>query len=401
MKLFNVPADFRTSTIDRFAELNSRRDDAAVSETYGSITRGAIFGSGRAVPDLPDLDFKGLERYVDYSVSRGIEFNYTLNPSCVGNMEMTSEGLKQIETFLSQLWDIGIKGLTVTMPTLMTIIKQSGHPFSIKASTICQINSAFKAEYYRNFGVDRIVIDEDITRDFRRIRQICEVFGDGVEMIVNSACIRDCPNKMFHYNNGSHYGPDQEVTGYFEYYCTAASAIVDPAKIMRLNWVRPEDLQLYEKAGIHRFKIQGRQNAIQGDVVRAVETYMDGSYDGNLYHLLFLFNPRWTEQIAYYPHIDNKALDGFLTPYFNSANYCDDDCDACGHCPSFAAASIDNDENRRLMTAAGEKLAQRREPFDVHRKKQAAKKPTARLARTVDSALVSIKRVGSRGDGEK
>jgi collagenase-like PrtC family protease len=78
----------------------------------------------------------------------------------------------------------------------MTIIEDSGHPFSVKASTICQISSAFKAEHYRNLGIERVVIDEDITRDFGRIRQVCEAFGDGVEMIVNSTCIKDCPNKM-------------------------------------------------------------------------------------------------------------------------------------------------------------------------------------------------------------
>ena len=48
MKLFSVPADFRTSTIDRLAELNARHEDAAVTETYGTVTWGGF--CGRAVP---------------------------------------------------------------------------------------------------------------------------------------------------------------------------------------------------------------------------------------------------------------------------------------------------------------------------------------------------------------
>ena len=117
---------------------------------------------------------------------------------------------------------MGIRHLTVCLPTLMTIIKDSGHPFSIKASTTCQINSAFKAQYYRNRGLDRMVIDEDITRDFRRIRQICAAFGDGVEMIINSLCIKDCPNKMFHQNQCAHSSAAQDVWEYYSYYCVGA-----------------------------------------------------------------------------------------------------------------------------------------------------------------------------------
>ena len=164
MKLFSVPADFRKSTVDRFAELNARHKDAAVSETYGCITRGELFGSGRRYSLLPDVDLRHLEKYVGYAASRGINFNYTLNPPCAGNTELTGGGLRRTEKFISQLWRIGIRHLTVAMPTLMTIIKDSGHPFSVKASTICQINSAYKAQYYRNRGLDRMVIDEDITR---------------------------------------------------------------------------------------------------------------------------------------------------------------------------------------------------------------------------------------------
>ena len=198
MKLFSVPADFRTSTIDQFADLNARRQDAAIAETYGSVTYGGFAGSGRPMSLLPDLGLSQLEEYVRYAASRGIDFNYTLNASCVGNSELTRRGLRRAEAFLSRLWSMGIRHLTVSTPTLMSIIADLGYPFSVKASTICQINSPYKAEHYRDLGFDRIVIDEDITRDFRRIRQICEVFGDGVEMIINSLCIKDCPHKMFH-----------------------------------------------------------------------------------------------------------------------------------------------------------------------------------------------------------
>ena len=101
MKLFSVPADFRTITVDRLAELNARHEDAAVAETFGSITRGGLFGSGRPNPLLPKIDFKQLEKYVGYAASKGIDFNYTLNASCAGNLELTGSGLHRAERFFA------------------------------------------------------------------------------------------------------------------------------------------------------------------------------------------------------------------------------------------------------------------------------------------------------------
>ena len=393
MRLFSIPADFRTSTIDQFAALNARRKDAAIAETYGCVTYGGFAGSGRPCSMLPDISLTQLEEYVRYAASRGIDFNYTLNASCTGNGELTRSGLRRAETFLARLWAMGVRHLTVSMPTLMSIVADSGYPFSIKASTICQINSPYKAKHYRDLGLDRMVIDEDITRDFRRIRQIVAAFGDGVEMIVNSLCIKDCSNKMFHYNHESHFAWTQDIRTCFDYYCEAR-ATADPLDIMRLNWVRPEDLALYERAGVSRFKLQGRQLVLAGDALRVAETYMDGGYSGNLFDLLWLFHPGIAERIAYYPYVDNDALEGFLKPFFDDPGHCTGECDACGHCAAFAAASMDTDANRALVPAAKKVLEKMEDPIVAYRREHAAEEQrlSARVARRGLSAAKSVRR---------
>jgi collagenase-like PrtC family protease len=388
MRLFSLPADFRTSTIDRLAELNARHDDAAVAEVYGSVTWGGLLGSGRGSAALPTVDLRQLEKYVAYAGSKGVDFNYALNASCVGNIELTGRGLRRTQKFISRLWGAGVRHLTVSMPTLMVIIEDSGYPFSVKASTICQINAADKARRYRDRGVDRMVIDEDITRDFRRIRQICAVFGDGVEMIVNSPCVRNCANKMFHYNHESHSSA-AEIANFFYYYCPSLGASTDPLDLMRVNWVRPEDLSLYESAGIHRFKMQGRTTALNGDVIRAVETYMDGSYDGNLYDLLVLFNPGMRYGI---PRIDNRALDGFLKPFFDDPEHCTGDCDACGYCASFTAAVTTNGRGERgLTTAQPARIDGTEAPYAAYRRLSAAERVAKRVTRRGHSVARQVK----------
>lgn len=385
MRTFSVPADFRTSTIDAYCELGYRYKNARVTETYGQATVGVMRNSGRNPRAIPPVGLDDLERYVAYSAENGIDFNYTFNASCLGNAEFTEKGIGRVNRFLGRLWDIGIRHLTVTLPPLMAIVRDSGYPFKVKISTICQINCASKAAFYKAQGFDRLVIDEDITRDFRRISQICEAFGEGVEMIANSLCLRSCPYKMFHYNYESHYSfARQDIRTFYELRCRAQKA-ANWTSALRVNWIRPEDLDLYEAVGVHNFKIQGRDSVIHGEPVRAVEAYMKGSYDGNLCDLLSLFDARKTGS-QYHPRVDNRKLDGFIARFHDDPDSCTEDCDACGYCESFAKASIDRDAMDamcRETLAASEAL----EPYEAFRKQSAGYTLAHRMARKVFSAV--------------
>ena len=91
-------------------------------------------------------------------------------------------------------------------------------------------------------------------------------------------------------------------------------------------------MQYYEAIGIHFFKIQGRHTVVQGDPVRAVESFFKRSYDGNLIDLLELFNSPYTFKNS----LDNKKLDGFLKPFAEHPGFCKNNCDKCGYCSCFA-----------------------------------------------------------------
>ncbi|MDI6828393.1 MAG: U32 family peptidase, partial [Armatimonadota bacterium] len=299
-RLFSVPADFRQSTIDSYYELNLRYDNATVEETYGQITGRLLTGSGRGSCKLPEADLESPSNYISYSAKRGIGFNYTFNASCLGNIEFTKAGFSLINRFLGSLWDAGVRRLTITLPQLIMLVRESGYPFDIKLSTICQVNSASKAKFWKKQGIDKIVIDEDITRNFRVIKQISSIVGDGVEMIVNSACLRDCPYKMLHYNHEAHFPVvHQDERRFYERRCFINKAD-DWTIPIKLNWVRPEDLGYYESIGVRRFKIQGRHAVLEGDPLKTVEAYMRGSYSGDLYALINMFFPYIAEN-TYHP----------------------------------------------------------------------------------------------------
>lgn len=350
MNYFSVPSDFNTHTLENFDALNQKYSDSKVIETYGQLTVGSIVSSGRVIDVLPEVNYKALEKFVKYGLSNGIEFNYTLNPACFGNQEFTEEGIEDILTLLQTLYDIGITHLTVSSPPLFELVSKFHNQFKLKASAICEISSVHKALFYRDIGASRIVVDPDITRDFQILKNITGSFNDGVEIIINNVCLKNCAYKMFHYNHEAHRTPDndtQTITDYYFNRCSMQKA-EKISNLLKLNWIRPQDLHFYEKSGIRNFKIQGRQNVLKGNVMRALKAYFDKEFDGDLFELITLFAP----YNSFQPCIDTKKLDGFVEKFFTNTEYCQEMCGKCGWCEKYAKKSIDFHQAEKLNAIA-------------------------------------------------
>ena len=221
MKLYSIPADFESESVYRIFELNSKYRNSNVFEVYGQVTENGI-DSGRMLKTLPQITWNQLERYILLLNDFGIKFNYTINQSCTSNIEFSKNGIRKFEALLQRLLDIGIVNVTIALPSLIEITRSYNKNFEIKASAICEINSVTKANFYKEIGVRRIVVDPDINRKFDVLKNICSCFGPGTEIIVTNTCQRDCPYKMFHYNFCSHSNEllnDTFVKNYYENRC--------------------------------------------------------------------------------------------------------------------------------------------------------------------------------------
>ncbi|MCP4157978.1 MAG: hypothetical protein GY757_60280, partial [bacterium] len=255
MKYFSVPSDFKKKTIDEYDRLNQTYTGSRVIETYGNLTLGNMFGCGRSISQLPEVDFQTLKDFVKYSRQKNIDFNYTINTSHMLNKEFTEEGVMQLKLFLGELYEAGIRGLTITLPSLFELVRSSGYEFKLKASAICSIDNANIAVAFKNMGAERIVVKELINRDFGTLKRIRKNFGEKIEIIVNSPCHMDCWYRMSHYNQQSGDSIDSTNATSFNYYehkCMLRrySDLGNWAKVI---WVRPEDLKYYTEIGINYF----------------------------------------------------------------------------------------------------------------------------------------------------
>jgi len=351
MKYFSMPSDFKCETINRYDELNKTYDDSKVTETYGNITVGNVFGSGRLVSQMPKIDLNDLRKYIEYSRERGIDFNYTINAPTMQNKEFFPDSVRQIVDFLGTLYAAGVRSLTVTLPSMIELVQSTGFDFKIKASTICQVTNANRAMAYKDMGVDKIVVDESINRDFTKLRTIRDAFGEKVEVIVNQICPLNCIYRMFHYGMiaAEPLGTANNVSvNYYEHRCVLQQyKTID--HLLKLSWIRPEDMKYYKDIGIRYFKLQGRHTIRKnGDPVRTVECYMKEDYDGNLMDLLTMFAVMNSFKIV----VDNKKLDGYLKPFVELENFCRGACSSCNYCETFARKCIDYEEAGKVIQLA-------------------------------------------------
>jgi len=168
----------------------------------------------------------------------------------------------------------------------------------------------------------------------------------------------------------------------------------DPVNYLRSEWIRPEDLRLYEGMGFDLFKVAERDLPTPV-MVNRVRAYAARRYDGNLLDLVqpfalrgvdgadryFRKGPGWflrfllrpglvnparmllLKRLADLRHltrpvedpapviVDNRALDGFMER-FRDTGCRDQACDTCRWCHDFAGKAVRVDPSWRAETLA-------------------------------------------------
>jgi collagenase-like PrtC family protease len=200
-------------------------------------------------------------------------------------------------------------------------------------------------------GVDIVVLDESINRDFDALKRIRGAFGEKIEIIANVICHKNCIYEMFHHNQVSHdMGDSKEPSAtYYSHRCMMKRC-EEVSNLMRQAWIRPEDIKYYTALGIHYFKLQGRQAVLKGDPLKAVECYFKESYHGNLVELLDMFSP--TNSFMVY--LDNQELDGYIKPFVENPGFCKNDCGNCHYCDIFVEKCLDLKKTRETFDLATE-----------------------------------------------
>jgi collagenase-like PrtC family protease len=264
--------------------LIERVSDLPVETFFGGFPVSLI-GAGRPPFILPEVDREGFRRHVQAIHRQGREFYATLNSNDLGLKEYRPGYLDAFLKEVEELLNLGVDGFVIAIPALLDAVHRSHPDVPLSVSSFARIRSVSQAEYFLKLGADTVILEEE-DRNFPLIRGLVRA-GARVEVLVNQTCIRECPFRAHHLNTSSLCSQPGGDRLWFEFPILECGLEVvrDPRKLISSIWVRPEDLSLYEEAGVHRFKISGRNRPTDW-LVRAAGAYTARHYHGNLLDLL-------------------------------------------------------------------------------------------------------------------
>jgi collagenase-like PrtC family protease len=364
-----------------------------VDTLYGRLDPDPI-GGGRSSFSLPWTPRHAVERHISRAAAQGLGFNYLLNAACLGSLEQSRRGQRQIDLHLDWLASLPITGITVASPYLLRRIKVRAPHLKVRISVFAQVDRVAKARQWEEMGADTLVLDSLlVNRDFSTLEAIRKAVNLEIELLASNSCILDCALSPYHMTTLAHSSKSSESGGASVDWCflrCGHQRLLEPHQYLRADWIRPEDLERYQELGYHRFKLTER-GAPTEVLIRRVHAYANRHYEGNLLDLVQPFGyasetpPPWWERLGallrkgfqflrpwrinplhleklatlaklrglLFPlegappvTINNQALDGFLKGWPRRG--CQDrNCEECGYCQEWSEKAVHIDPEFR------------------------------------------------------
>ena len=224
-----------------------------------------------------------------------------------------AEGYRGILEYLDWIAGLGFDSVTISVPLLIEIVKKHFPGLRVKVSSYQKIRSVSMAQRFEDLGADAIVLSEHSNRDFKLMEAIRKAVRCRLVLIANVGCVFDCPNVFAHANSNSHSGAQGEpatiFTESYQTYCTM-KRLESTSELIKMRWIRPEDVSVYEDLGIDALKILDRHSSTDA-LAERVRAYVQRSFAGNLLDLAGqMINPRKSTLINLRRVLDDRGRRG-------------------------------------------------------------------------------------------
>lgn len=273
----------------------------------------SLMGSGRA--GAMPLTLETMAQQVEIAHAAEVGYNALLNAVCLGGLQFQSDFKKQLLTFFQFARDVKVDALTIANPFVLheavEFRNSSGAKFALCLSSLADVTDAFSARRYEEMGVDRIILHQNVNRNFQALRQILESVSCKIELYVNTGSLYKCPYRQAHRAFISHLSTlapealsEPENRNWLKENCIAIRRR-DPLEIVMAPTIRPEDLYRYEQVGAFLFKISARTMSTDW-VLSVLNAYVARCFEGNIADICD------TNLGRDMPMVANRLLDGML-----------------------------------------------------------------------------------------
>lgn len=353
-----IGSNFDYQLIDKIKEINEKHTDSIIDEVYGSRRESARLAA-RPAFRLPDVDRKTFCEYVKQLKNIGVSFNYTLNSNYLGNKEDIQENENTILEYIRFLSNAGVDIITVTLPLMAEYIRSIDKKIGIEISTIAHIDTVTQVAIWKErYDIRKVCGNLYKNREVAFLRSLANYCNNNdivLSVIVNEFCgngleersgATNCIFRDHCYELHS-IGYTKEDSIYYDY--PMSRCIQSRSKAtdwIKMNFIRPEDLKLYNTIGINHFKITGRTGSTDY-ILKVARAYADGYFDGNVLELWKHLETITSEKddTSYIPncYINNRKLENFLSFWFkNEKHICaNEECGvSCTYCDNFYKDNI-------------------------------------------------------------
>ncbi len=258
----------------------------------------------------------------------GIGLNLLLNANCYGGRSLSRELYQKTGDLVDYLQqNMNLVSVTTTSPVMGKFLKQNFEGIEVKASVNMEIGTTEGMAYVADC-FDAFYLRRELSRQIEKIKPLrrwCDDHGKKLHMLVNSGCLNNCSARQFHDNLVAHEQEIALMDNAFAFHGLCRDFMANPENRARIlqysNWIRPEDLHLYEEL-IDGVKLATRVSPHPTEILLA---YLNGRYSGNI---LDLTEPSFSS--LFYPEVLNAHTFG---EEFPQVRYnCSGNCAKCGYC---------------------------------------------------------------------
>jgi collagenase-like PrtC family protease len=189
---YTVATNFDPEVVEEITRFNK---DNVFYSVFGKLKKD-IIGGGRSSINLPHVSIQELKDYIKLCHSRGLKFNYLLNPICLGNREFVKKEHYKILKFFDCLLNVGVDNVTINSPYLCELVKKQFPNLKITIGHFAYVSTIRQISYWEELGADEITLQHYINRNFKLLEEMLlytKKSGIGLRIIANNFCLHDCP----------------------------------------------------------------------------------------------------------------------------------------------------------------------------------------------------------------
>jgi len=292
---FSLGYNFDPSLIEEIIRLNNiYRNNRKISEFFAALPDSPYL-STRPSNRIKDISWYDFESQVKRMKENSINFNYLFNAKA----ELNEINLTEFRIFLQNLSDIGINQLIAYSPELCKLIKKTNPNFEITISSVYNVRTKAQLDEVHESGADYAYLDSIfINRNFNLLRELRKLAIIPLKLYANVSCLSQCPNKDLHYTVLSN--PDKAyqlvMNDKLFKYCSIEK-LNNPTTWLQMQWIRPEDINVYVEEGFNHFKLTDRLAPTES-LIQIAEHYLKGISPANLFPIIERNGTKYKDLVA-------------------------------------------------------------------------------------------------------